>query len=155
MASPKTKSFNSSGRTAGAVEPSSFFVESPRFVRQVESVALEEATLRQKPSIWTENMFQLYACIFVGYLATCNNGYNSSVFGAVNSYKQYRKYFRFDPERGTPDTGIVFAMNPIGAIVGSFFIGPLNDWKGEISSVHFAADTDHEQEESLASSLEP
>lgn len=52
-------SFSSSGRTAGGVEPASFYIESPKSVKEVESVALEVATLKQKPSIWSKNMFQV------------------------------------------------------------------------------------------------
>ena len=51
--------------------------------------------------------------------------------GAINSYPQYRNYFGFDPDAGTPSTGIVYAIYTIGNIVGSFAAGPATDWRGK------------------------
>lgn len=50
--------------------------------------------------------------------------------GAINSYPQYRGYFGFDLNAGTPSTGIVYAIYTIGNLVGSFVAGPATDWKG-------------------------
>lgn len=52
--------------------------------------------------------------------------------GSINSYRQYREYFGFDVDDGTPTTGIVYAIYTIGNIVGSFFAGPFTDFKGTI-----------------------
>lgn len=52
--------------------------------------------------------------------------------GSINSYRQYREYFGFDIDDGTPTTGIVYAIYTIGNIVGSFFAGPFTDFKGTI-----------------------
>lgn len=52
--------------------------------------------------------------------------------GSINSYRQYRDYFGFDVDDGTPTTGIVYAIYTIGNIVGSFFAGPFTDFKGTI-----------------------
>lgn len=72
--------------------------------------------------------------------------------GSINSYQQYRAYFGFDLNKGTPSTGIVYvnlslithrssanrvlrffyryAIYTIGNIVGSFAAGPASDVKG-------------------------
>jgi MFS family permease len=50
--------------------------------------------------------------------------------GAINSYPQYRDYFGFDINEGTPSTGIVYAIYTIGNLVGSFVAGPATDYKG-------------------------
>jgi MFS family permease len=50
--------------------------------------------------------------------------------GAINSYPQYREYFHFDKDKGTPATGIVYAIYTIGNLVGSFFAGPATDFRG-------------------------
>lgn len=71
--------------------------------------------------------------------------------GSINSYRQYRQYFGFDLNKGTPSTGIVYelltsstgqcdervlsfyyryAIYTIGNIVGSFAAGPASDYKG-------------------------
>jgi MFS family permease len=66
-------------------------------------------------------------------LNSCINGYDGSLMGSVNSYRQYREYFGFDLEEGTPTTGIVYAIYTIGNIVGSFFAGPFTDFRGTSS----------------------
>jgi sugar porter (SP) family MFS transporter len=50
--------------------------------------------------------------------------------GAINSYPQYRTYFGFSLNEGTPATGIVYAIYTIGNLAGSFFAGPASDIKG-------------------------
>jgi hypothetical protein len=39
------------------------------------SVALAEAVAKQKPNIWSKNMFHLYAIMGVGYLVSTMNGF--------------------------------------------------------------------------------
>lgn len=72
----------------------------------------------------------MYCCIAVAMLNSCINGYDGSLMGSINSYAQYRDYFGFDPNNGTPSTGIVYAIYTIGNIVGSFVAGPATDFKG-------------------------
>lgn len=50
--------------------------------------------------------------------------------GAINSYPQYRNYFGFSVDEGTPSTGIVYAIYTIGNLVGSFAAGPATDIRG-------------------------
>ncbi|PWY83558.1 general substrate transporter [Aspergillus heteromorphus CBS 117.55] len=99
-------------------------------VRDVNNAALAVATIQQKPSLWSKSMFKLYGCIAVAILNSCINGYDGSLMGSINSYPQYRDYFGFDPNSGTPSTGIVYAIYTIGNIVGSFFAGPFTDFRG-------------------------
>ncbi|KAI9740999.1 MAG: hypothetical protein M1834_002710 [Cirrosporium novae-zelandiae] len=102
----------------------------PTKVKAVQSVALADAHEKQKPSPWTFRMFQLYGCLLVATFNSCINGYDGSLMGSINSYPQYRKYFGFDLDSGTPSTGIVYAIYTIGNIVGSFAAGPATDWRG-------------------------
>jgi MFS family permease len=51
--------------------------------------------------------------------------------GAINSYPQYRTYFGFPVDKGTPSTGIVYAIYTIGNLVGSFAAGPATDFRGK------------------------
>lgn len=51
--------------------------------------------------------------------------------GGINSYNQYRSYFGFPLDAGTPSTGIVYAIYTIGNIVGSFAAGPATDFRGK------------------------
>lgn len=43
---------------------------------------------------------------------------------------QYRLFFDFPIDKGTPSTGIVYAIYTIGNMVGSFAAGPATDYKG-------------------------
>ncbi|KAF2456770.1 general substrate transporter [Lineolata rhizophorae] len=107
-----------------------FEEEEPPVTGGVFNVALADATLKQKPSPWTRRMFMLYACLLLATLNSCINGYDGSLMSAINSYPQYRKYFGFDLENGTPETGIVYGIYTIGNIVGSFAAGPAADLRG-------------------------
>jgi MFS family permease len=78
----------------------------------------------------TKPLNQLYLCLLIATLNSCINGYDGSLMGAINSYKQYRSYFGFDETEGTPDTGIVYAIYTIGNLVGSFVAGPATDFRG-------------------------
>jgi MFS family permease len=73
---------------------------------------------------------KLYLCLFIATLNSCINGYDGSLMGAINEYEQYRSYFGFDLNVGTPTTGIVYAIYTIGNLVGSFVAGPATDFRG-------------------------
>ncbi|KAH7078303.1 hypothetical protein FB567DRAFT_132151 [Paraphoma chrysanthemicola] len=99
-------------------------------IRQVQNVALADATAKANVSPWTKAMFKLYLCLFIATLNSCINGYDGSLMGAINDYPQYRTYFGFDPDVGTPATGIVYAIYTIGNLAGSFVAGPATDFRG-------------------------
>jgi MFS family permease len=114
-------------------------------IRQVHNVAFADATAKAGVSPWTRAMFrvsiacifkallthlQLYLVLLIATLNSCINGYDGSLMGAINSYPQYRRYFGFDINEGTPITGIVYAIYTIGNLIGSFAAGPASDWKG-------------------------
>ncbi|PQE28613.1 MFS lactose permease protein [Rutstroemia sp. NJR-2017a WRK4] len=99
-------------------------------VKNVQNVALADATAKQKPSLWTRRMFQLYLILLLATLNAAVNGYDGSVMSSINSYVQYREYFGFSLTEGTPGTGIVYAMFTIGNLVGAAGAGPAGDWKG-------------------------
>ncbi|MCJ1259050.1 hypothetical protein MMC24_006885 [Lignoscripta atroalba] len=96
-------------------------------VKNVQNVELADALAKQKPSLWTKNMFMLYGCLLVATCNSCINGYDGSLMGSINSYPQYRSYFGFPLDAGTPSTGIVYAIYTIGNLVGSFAAGPATD----------------------------
>ncbi|KAE8858495.1 hypothetical protein PTNB29_07710 [Pyrenophora teres f. teres] len=99
-------------------------------IRQVQNVAFADATAKANVKPWTKAMFKLYLCLFIATLNSCINGYDGSLMGAINSYHQYRSYFGFNIDEGTPTTGIVYAIYTIGNLVGSFGAGPATDFKG-------------------------
>ncbi|KAB8260936.1 general substrate transporter [Aspergillus pseudonomiae] len=99
-------------------------------IKGVNNAALAVATIQQKPKLLSKSMLKLYWCIAVAMLNSCINGYDGSLMGSINSYEQYRSYFGFDPDEGTPSTGIVYAIYTIGNIVGSFTAGPFTDFRG-------------------------
>ncbi|TGO90228.1 hypothetical protein BPOR_0073g00030 [Botrytis porri] len=99
-------------------------------IKIVQNIALADATAKQKPSLWTWRMGQLYFILFLATLNAAVNGYDGSVMSSINSYAQYRSYFGFDLTEGTPATSIVYAMFTIRNLVGAGFAGPAADWKG-------------------------
>ncbi|KAH2180804.1 hypothetical protein KXW61_002813 [Aspergillus fumigatus] len=110
--------------------PQGLYYPDDAHIRGISNAALAMATFQQKPRLWSKNMFKLYWAIAVATLNSCINGYDGSLMGSINSYRQYREYFGFDPEAGTPSTGIVYAIYTIGNIVGSFCAGPFTDFRG-------------------------
>jgi hypothetical protein len=60
--------------------------------------------------------------------------------GAINSYPQYRSYFGFPLDEGTPSTGIVYAIYTIGNLVGSFAAGPATDFRGEWQQLYHSCE---------------
>ncbi|KAF2838001.1 general substrate transporter [Patellaria atrata CBS 101060] len=118
-------SYRSSGYGSSA-----YTSEDGQEYRLVHNVAFEDAMVKAKPSPFTKRMFMLYYCLAVATVNSVINGYDTSLMGAINSYEQYRDYFGFDPIKGTPTTGIVYAIYTIGNIVGSFFAGPASDIRG-------------------------
>jgi len=108
----------------------------PEEVREVQSATLADAILKCKPKPLSLRMFHLYFILLIPTFCSCINGYDSSVMGGINDQLQYRKYFHFDPDKGTPATGIVYAIYTIGNLVGSFAAGPATDFGGELSFLH-------------------
>lgn len=103
-------------------------------IYELSGDALAEATLKQKPKLWTKRMLkvspyywlwieytkqlllQLYLCLIVDAVNLCIYGYDRSLMSSINSYPQYREYFGFNLEGGTPATGIVFAIYPTSSL---------------------------------------
>ncbi|KAF2427264.1 general substrate transporter [Tothia fuscella] len=98
--------------------------------KQVLNVALEDAIAKSKPSPWTSSMFRLYFCCLIATFCSCINGYDGSLMGGINAMDTYRDYFHFPKNKGTPSTGIVYAIYTIGNMVGSFAAGPATDFRG-------------------------
>jgi hypothetical protein len=118
--------------------------------KKVHNVALSEATAIQKPSLLTRRMFLVCPTEFdvTSDAANIHHSLRMSVRGnfqflyqrlrrqlngAINSYPQYRTYFGFPLDKGTPSTGIVYAIYTIGNLVGSFAAGPATDFRGTFS----------------------
>ncbi|KAI9729154.1 MAG: hypothetical protein M1834_007061 [Cirrosporium novae-zelandiae] len=115
--------------------------KSPLEVKNIQSVALADATAKQKPSLFTRRMFKLYFCLLIATLNAAVNGYDGSLMSSINSYKQYRSYFGFSLTEGTPSTGIVYAIFTIGNLVGAFIAGPASDFKGRRVGMFIGAAT--------------
>jgi MFS family permease len=49
----------------------------------------------------------------------------------INAQDEYRVYFHFPKDKGTPSTGIVYAIYTIGNMIGSFAAGPATDFRGK------------------------
>lgn len=110
-------------------------------IREVQSATLADAILKCKPKPLSSRMIHLYFILLIATFCSCINGYDGSVMGGINGQLQYREYFHFDPDKGTPATGIVYAIYTIGNLVGSFAAGPATDFRGVCPAMphHYAA----------------
>lgn len=53
--------------------------------RMTES-RMQAALLRENPRIFRASFLKLYGCIFVGYLCSATNGFDSNTFGMLSRY---------------------------------------------------------------------
>lgn len=63
-----------------------------QYIRSVSHVGFTKALLAQKPSPWTKPMFKLYYFLFVAFLSSAINGYDSSLMAGINAMKEYQGY---------------------------------------------------------------
>jgi Sugar (and other) transporter len=105
-------------------------------IKEVQSATLADAILKCKPKPMSLRMIHLYFILLIATFCSCINGYDGSVMGGINGQLQYRQFFHFDPDKGTPSTGIVYAIYTIGNLAGSFAAGPATDFRGEHSFLH-------------------
>lgn len=62
-----------------------------QYIRTVSNVEFAKALLAERPTPWTKPMFKLYYFLFVAFMSSAINGYDSSVMGGINAMKQYQK----------------------------------------------------------------
>jgi hypothetical protein len=67
-------------------------VTEQQHITSVAHVAFTDALLAQKPKPFTKTMFKLYFFLFVAFLNSCINGYNSSLMGGINAMQSYQSY---------------------------------------------------------------
>jgi MFS family permease len=54
----------------------------------------------------------------------------------VNDMNTYRQFFGLPLDKGTPSTGIVYAIYTIGNLIGSFVAGPATDFRGKYHALY-------------------
>ncbi|TFB00386.1 Lactose permease, partial [Trichoderma ghanense] len=87
---------------------------------------MQAALLRENPHAFRNSCLKLYGCIFVGYLCSATNGFDSNTFGGLSALPQFTKYFGIN----TQNQGLVAALYVFGNIAGSFVAGPCSDTYG-------------------------
>ncbi|KAK4065880.1 uncharacterized protein Triagg1_8432 [Trichoderma aggressivum f. europaeum] len=87
---------------------------------------MQAALLRENPRVFRKSFLKLYGCIFVGYLCSATNGFDSNTFGGLSAIPQFTKYFGITIH----NQGLVAALYVIGNIAGSLFAGPCSDTYG-------------------------
>ena len=114
-------------------------------VTAVHSVALTNALVKDKHSPWTSSMLKLYGIMVLVTLSEfsvlgpsierslteiddCMNGYDGSLMSSINAMDPYHKFFHVGMQGS--GTGIIFAIYPVGNIVGSFMAGSFIDYFG-------------------------
>ncbi|KKA23678.1 hypothetical protein T310_2269 [Rasamsonia emersonii CBS 393.64] len=87
---------------------------------------MQAALLEDNPRPLRKSFLKLYLCIFVGYLCSATNGFDSNTFGGLTAISSFTDYFGID----TNNQGLVAALYVIGNIAGSFVAGPCADTYG-------------------------
>ncbi|KZT30214.1 general substrate transporter [Neolentinus lepideus HHB14362 ss-1] len=110
------------------VDKSGSFDESPRLDGQAVEVLkdsqLASALLEERPSPYSFRMLKLWACLFVAYMCSAQNGFDANTFGGVSAMPNFKKQFGVD--QGTTQ-GFLAAIYVMGNVVGSFVAGPNAD----------------------------
>ncbi|TFK51357.1 hypothetical protein OE88DRAFT_1629880 [Heliocybe sulcata] len=117
--------------TPTSIEKSSSFDNSPRLDGQAAEVLkgsrLASALLEERPSPYSFRMLRLWACLFVAYMCSAQNGFDANTFGGVSAMPNFKKQFGVD--QGTTQ-GFLAAIYVLGNVVGSFVAGPNADRYG-------------------------
>ncbi|KZS95414.1 general substrate transporter [Sistotremastrum niveocremeum HHB9708] len=85
---------------------------------------LAQALLEERPNLLSKNSIKLFCVLFVSYLCSAQNGFDSNTFGGVSALPDFKAQF------GTniaSTTGFLAAIYIIGNVIGSFVAGPCAD----------------------------
>ncbi|CCM03381.1 uncharacterized protein FIBRA_05511 [Fibroporia radiculosa] len=79
---------------------------------------------KEKPDPWSPSMIRLYLVVFVAYLCSATNGFDSNTFGGASAMSSFQVYFSVD---GGSKQGLLAASYVIGNMVGSLGAGQISD----------------------------
>ncbi|KAH9947314.1 general substrate transporter [Amylocystis lapponica] len=85
---------------------------------------LQAVLAKEKPQPWSRSMIRLYMILFVAYLCSATNGFDSNTFGGASAMASFQKYFDVD---GGSKQGLLAASYVIGNMVGSLGAGQISD----------------------------
>ncbi|KIJ69681.1 hypothetical protein HYDPIDRAFT_171710 [Hydnomerulius pinastri MD-312] len=97
---------------------------------------MAEALLLEPPRFLSRTTFKLFACLFVTYLCSAQNGFDSNTFGGVSAMPNFKAQF------GTniaATNGFLAALYVIGNVIGSFAAGPCADRWGRKPGMFIAS----------------
>ncbi|EPT02814.1 hypothetical protein FOMPIDRAFT_1029123 [Fomitopsis schrenkii] len=79
---------------------------------------------KEKPDPWSRCMIRLYGVVFVAYLCSATNGFDSNTFGGASAMTSFQDFFDVD---GGSKQGLLAAAYVIGNMVGSLGAGQVSD----------------------------
>lgn len=79
---------------------------------------------KEKPDPWSQSMIRLYLIVFVAYLCSATNGFDSNTFGGASAMTSFQTYFSV---HGGSKQGLLAASYVIGNMVGSLGAGQISD----------------------------
>ncbi|KZT12891.1 general substrate transporter [Laetiporus sulphureus 93-53] len=79
---------------------------------------------KEKPRPWSRSMIKLYLIVFVAYLCSATNGFDSNTFGGASAMTSFEDYFSV---HGGSKQGLIAASYVIGNMVGSLGAGQISD----------------------------
>ncbi|KAF1947393.1 lactose permease [Clathrospora elynae] len=92
------------------------------------SEAIIEAKMKEPVARFSRPAMLLYLCAFVGFFCSTCNGFDGSMFNALLTNDDFKKYYNVASTGKW--TGIVTSMYQIGGVVALPFIGPACDTWG-------------------------
>ncbi|KIM76493.1 hypothetical protein PILCRDRAFT_12734 [Piloderma croceum F 1598] len=98
--------------------------ESKTVIKRPMHSELAAALAKEKPEPWSRRMLRLYCVLFVAYLCSATNGFDSNTFGGASALTSFQDYFSL---HGGSKQGLIAASYVIGNMVGSLGAGQVSD----------------------------
>ncbi|PCH41336.1 general substrate transporter [Wolfiporia cocos MD-104 SS10] len=98
--------------------------ELPRLENVPVQSELAAVLAKERPEPWSRSMIRLYLVVFVAYLCSATNGFDSNTFGGASAMSSFQTFFSV---HGGSKQGLLAASYVIGNMVGSFGAGQISD----------------------------
>lgn len=111
-----------------------------RIVETQKNSPIAEVLLTERPKFRSWSIFRLFGCLFVTYLCSAQNGFDSNTFGGVSAMPNFKAQFGTSIASTTGFLAAIYVIGecctteryPIltvltGNVIGSFVAGPCAD----------------------------
>ena len=124
-----------------------------RVITTQKDSAMAEALLLEPPRFWSRTTFTLFACLFVTYLCSAQNGFDSNTFGGVSAMPNFKAQFGTNIAATNGFLAALYVIGEsqfsclttnyihlcVGNVIGSFAAGPCADRWGRKPGMFIAS----------------